>query len=311
MAISVIDPIGSAFKRVGLVLFKPFDLRKWFVLGFCAWLAHLGEGGAHFNVGGNYGGDGGGPSPIGEAFAEAVEWAEEHLTLVISVGVAVLLLLIAIGLVLSWLRARGKFMFLDGVVRNRGAVVEPWRRFRALGNSLFWFRLVFGLIAFGVFVLIVLLGLAIAWADIQAEEFGVAAVAAILTFLVLWLPCGLTVIVVSLFLEDFIIPVMYLRNLRTVPAWGVFYRELLRGHVGPIVLFYLMKIVLALGIGIATCLAVCFTCCLAALPYLGAVILLPLLVFGRCYSLHFIQGFGDAWMVFRDEAPLIPEQVPE
>ena len=309
MAISVIDSLGSAFGRVGRVLFTPFDAGKWFVLGFCAWLAYLGEGGVGFRVGGRWGGDGGGP-PLGDAFEEVGEWVEEHLVLVISAAVIVFLVLVAIGLVLSWVRARGKFMFLDGVVRNRGAVVEPWRQFRPLGNSLFWFHLVFGLIAFGVFVLIGLLAVAIAWGDIEAEEFGVAAIAAIVTGLVLWFPCVLTAAVVSLFLEDFVIPVMYLRNLRAVPAWRVFYHELLCGHVVPIVLFYLMKIVLFLGLAVATCLVTCCTCCLAALPYLGTVILLPLFVFRRSYSLYFIQGFGDAWTVFRDEAPLLPEQAP-
>jgi hypothetical protein len=45
MAISVTDPIGWALTRTGRMLFKPFDGRKWFVLGFCAWLANLGVGG--------------------------------------------------------------------------------------------------------------------------------------------------------------------------------------------------------------------------------------------------------------------------
>ena len=50
MNISVVDPIGQSLKRTSEILFKPFDLRKWFVLGFCAFLAYLGEGG------GNWGG---------------------------------------------------------------------------------------------------------------------------------------------------------------------------------------------------------------------------------------------------------------
>ncbi len=56
--VSVIDPVTPAIDRVKLILFKPFELRKWFVIGFCAWLAYLGAGGGG---GGGPGGGGGGP----------------------------------------------------------------------------------------------------------------------------------------------------------------------------------------------------------------------------------------------------------
>jgi hypothetical protein len=52
--VSVIDPISPAIQRVKDILFKPFNLGKWFVIGFCAWLAYLGSGGGG-------GGGGGGP----------------------------------------------------------------------------------------------------------------------------------------------------------------------------------------------------------------------------------------------------------
>ena len=59
MKISVINPISPAIERTKLVLFRPFDLGKWFKLGFCAFLATLGEGGSP-NSGGSSGGDSGG-----------------------------------------------------------------------------------------------------------------------------------------------------------------------------------------------------------------------------------------------------------
>ena len=39
---------------------------------------------------------------------------------------AVVLLLIVL---FAWLRARGGFMFIDCIVKNRGAIVEPWSDF--------------------------------------------------------------------------------------------------------------------------------------------------------------------------------------
>jgi hypothetical protein len=43
--VSVISPIGPSIRRIKEILFQPFELKKWFVIGFCAWLAKLGEGG--------------------------------------------------------------------------------------------------------------------------------------------------------------------------------------------------------------------------------------------------------------------------
>ena len=125
------------------MLFQPFDLGKWFVLGFCAWLAQLGEnGGGHFNMpsGGGPGGGGGGGSPFEEAF----HWVQANLAVVLIVAAVIVLVVVVISLLIVWLQCRGKFMFLDGIVRNRGAVVEPWHRYRRHANSLFLFRLVVG-----------------------------------------------------------------------------------------------------------------------------------------------------------------------
>jgi hypothetical protein len=43
--ISVIEPIGAAIEKTKQILFQPFDIAKWFAVGFCAWLAALGNGG--------------------------------------------------------------------------------------------------------------------------------------------------------------------------------------------------------------------------------------------------------------------------
>jgi len=308
MAISVTEPIGWALTRTGRMLFKPFEWRKWFVLGFCAWLANLGEGGGpNFNAGGR---GPGGPSGGGHAsFDPVLEWIREHVGLVILLAVVVLVVLLAIGVVLTWLSSRGKFMFLDGVVQNRGAVVEPWHRFRTPGNSLFGFRVVFGLAALAVFLLIAGAGLAIAWPDIQAERFGVMAVAAIVVTSLLLIPAMLVLVLIGALLKDFVVPVMYLRGVRALAAWGIVWREILPGNFWKIVLFYLMRIVLGLGIAVVAIVATCFTCCLTIVPYLGTVILLPIFVFMRSYSVYFLQQFGPGWQFFPAVDGRLPENV--
>ena len=44
--ISVTEAIEPAYDRVKRMLFQPFDLAKWIIIGFCAWLAGLGESAA-------------------------------------------------------------------------------------------------------------------------------------------------------------------------------------------------------------------------------------------------------------------------
>ena len=43
--IEIFKPFGEAFELMKKILFQPFDLKKWLVIGFAAWLANLGAGG--------------------------------------------------------------------------------------------------------------------------------------------------------------------------------------------------------------------------------------------------------------------------
>ena len=43
--IEIFKPFGEAFELMKKILFQPFDLRKWLVIGFAAWVANLGAGG--------------------------------------------------------------------------------------------------------------------------------------------------------------------------------------------------------------------------------------------------------------------------
>src|SRR2546430_11487576 len=47
--IEIFKPFGEAFELMKKILFQPFDLKKWFIIGFAAWLANLGRGGGSFN----------------------------------------------------------------------------------------------------------------------------------------------------------------------------------------------------------------------------------------------------------------------
>lgn len=296
MQLSVTAPIASAIDRTRAILFEPFEIKKWFLLGFCAWLAYLGEGG-----GGGGGGGGnwnrGGRGPARELHS-AIDWVQAHLAWVVAGVVAFLLIAVLLGVLIAWLRSRGMFMFLDGVVRNRGAVTEPWHQYRPHGNSLFVFSFVLGLIFFTLLLALLGAGFALAWPDLRAERFGANAIVALAVFFGLLLPAVTVYGVVGVLLGDFVVPAMYLRGESALVAWRTVWNEVVRPHSGTLVLYVLMKILMAIVVGLMALIVTCLTCCLAILPYLGTVILLPLIVFKRCYSLHFLQQLGPEWDCF-------------
>ena len=65
--------------------------------------------------------------------------------------------------------------------------------------------------------------------------------------------------------------------------------------------------VIVFGAVIITC---CLAGCLMLLPYLGTVVLLPVLMFKRCYSLYFLAQFGRDYDVFPPEPPRQPGALP-
>ena len=220
-----------------------------------------------------------------------------------------------IGLLILWVRSRGKFMFIDGVVHNRGAVVAPWKAFRLHGNSLFLFSLALTFGMWLIALLIVAFGVMLAWPDIQSSEFGSASVSAIVIGLLLLFGAAIVYGIIAVLLEDFVVPTMYLHNVPVMPAWRIVRAEVLAGNLGTIILYFLMKIVLAIAIGVVGLIATCLTCCLAVIPYLGTVILLPLYVFKRCYPVCFLEQLGPSWKFFppdppEPEVPLVPQVPP-
>lgn len=294
----------DAIEHTKTVLFRPFDFHKWLVLGFCAFLAGLGEGG---------GGSGGNTNPGGRGgfrASQATDFIEEHLAVILLIALAVLVVAVAFGALLTWLSSRGKFMFLHGVASNRAAVVQPWHWFRELGNNLFAFRFLVGLAVLVFFLLVAAGAGLVAWPDLRADRFGPGAIAALLGGVGLLLLAGLAMLILFAVVEDFAVPVMYARNVRVREALRVFRAEVLPGHVGAILLFYLLKIAVGLVLGIVMIMVVCLTCCLAGLPYVSSVIFLPVTVFFRSWSVLFLEQMADV-RVLRGPEPFLAAPPPD
>src|SRR5262249_3684658 len=126
-AISPTAPFTPAWERMVKICFKPFEIGKWFTLGLCVFLAHIGGGAGGFNYRVlNFGRGASGPG-AGSFPRDVAEWIASHLPFALGVGCGCFGFILLFNVLLLWLQSRGKFMFLDGVVRNRAAVKEPWR----------------------------------------------------------------------------------------------------------------------------------------------------------------------------------------
>ena len=302
--ISVIDPISPAIERVKTILFRPFDIGKWFVIGFCAWLAYLGEGGVpNFNFPGGRQRHG---APA-EVFNNAKEAIIENLFWILPLAITIIVIIIVIGLVITWLSSRGRFMFLHCVALNKAEVVVPWHRFKKQGNSLFLFRIVLGLISFAVVILLitilVVIGVLLFAGGGGPHPLGIILMGLLAICLII--PTAIIFALICKFTHDFVVPIMFLRQGTCMTAWREFWL-MLTGNKGRFTIYILFQIVISLAVGIIIIACVFITCCclacIFAIPYIGTVILLPILVFDRSYSLLYLRQYGPGFDVFEPES---------
>jgi hypothetical protein len=305
--VEIFKPFGEAFELMKKILFQPFDLKKWFVIGFTAWLANLGlGGGGGFNYQPNR----------RENIQKLSDTLSQIPHSILVTGICVLIALVLVLIVLfAWLRARGRFMFIDCIVKNRGAVAEPWREFRTDGNSYFLFSLAAALcmLMFAALVSapVIFLGIRgryyLSLHRDRLEPYVLLVIAA-------WVFIIVLVVLVWALISNFMIPIMYRRRCRAYDAFRSV-TSLIAAHPGEIVLYCLFLIVLGVASVMVACVVTCATCCLAAIPYVGTVILLPVFVLFRAFSLLFLRQFGpdyDVWASFipPESSPLLSSAPP-
>ena len=296
--IEIFKPFGEAFDLMKKILFQPFELKKWLVIGFAAWLANLGAGGGgigNFNYPDNR-------REGAEKFNEVIGQISQP---VLITGICVLICVVLLLIVrFAWLRARGRFILVDCIVRNRAAIVEPWKQLRAEGNSFFLFSLLAVLVVIAVIVIagLVLIVPFMPWHG-QAQP----SVAFWIGFSLLLFVAVCLAFVWAL-VSQLMIPIMYRQR---CPARLAFAQvvDLVSSHPGPILLYVLFLLLLAVAAVMMSCAVTCATCCIAAIPYVGTVILLPIPVTLGAFSLLFLRQFGPDYDVWTGLMP--PEISPE
>lgn len=310
MNISYSGPLSRGWDRMKKALFQPFDIAKWINVGFTAFLAGLtdcngGSSGNHSNMGKHHNWD--------DFFSfpqTAWNWLTDH-PLWFNLIILGIVVLFVISVVLTWLSSRGKFMFLHNVIHDLDEVKKPWHEFKKQGNSLFWWRFIFGWLAFFAFIAYFVF----CFITIKNMYYGNIPVA-----LKVWMFAGLLVLLfliliiivgyILLFLNDFVVPIMYKHKIGASHAWLKFL-PLMGRHLGTFIVYGLFIFALGIAVAVGVIFLALVTCCigllLLAIPFVGSVILLPVSYTFRALSIEFLKQFGDDFDVFTQQQILANE----
>jgi hypothetical protein len=290
---SALAAASQAFARVGEVLWKPFDISRWFSMGFCAWLAYLGSQSMYSFGDGN-------KQAAAISFKQQADLALDRLMAVLTqpheataAAVKVLLLLL-FGLWVCSLRSRGDFMFLHRWYRPDEAIRLCWQSSRAAGHELFVWRLCFFLAALAAYALVGLAAYAQilrpyweagkVWDDAWVSSAVGCATSAVLI--------GLGTQVVGHLAKAFVVPIMYWHGVPAARAWlAVFalcnqYPFAVLGYLICGAVFWVVALCAVAALVLLTC---CVGVIPLVLPYVGAVMLLPVFLFFRGYAICFLN----------------------
>jgi hypothetical protein len=321
--ISYTEPLSRAWNRMKRILFRPFHIESWSVLGASAFLAGLfTHSGSLFNWnGGNWKTR---ERAVDFHAEQAMDRAREAMMkvldnpMILAVIMAILVMFLVFVVVLAWVSARAEFVFLDSVATRRPRFGEPWRRLGGLGRSLFLWRAAF---SFVYLPPLLVFGLPFAhtlWSFFTGGDFSMpdiagvvlgGAVAAMMLVVIAWF---------SLLMDSFVVPLMYRYDESSRAAWRRFW-PLLSGQLGHFLAYGAFYVVLSVATAIGLVIAGFGTCCiglvLMIIPYVGTVVLLPVIVTARSLGPEYLAQFGPEWATFPpsdpEEEPLIASTPPE
>jgi hypothetical protein len=308
--ISFFEPLGQAWIRMKMALFQPFDLQKWFVIGFNAFLAGLADW--HHGSSGSRTSDDVSFREFLRFPSRAWEWLMDHPGWFIAI-LFIAGFLILLGIVLLWLSSRGKFMFLDNVVHGKAEVAKPWREFRKEGNSLFLWRLVFVVICFAVFIIFFVFFFTAASYLYEESFYQRVPVFFIVGMGLLFLMMIIVIGYVTLFLDGFVVPIMWKHQTTATKGWGRFL-SLFGRYPFHFILFGLLMFVMVVLFVIFVVIAGLLTCCigwvLLIIPYIGTVVTLPIWYTFRAFSVEFLGQFGTDYKLYPPSSDAQPEEAP-
>jgi hypothetical protein len=249
--LSGVEAISPALEETQRQLLKPFRWGRWSRLALVSFLTGElagGGGGFNFNVpfaGGKSGGQSGWDwvvQALGERF-----W--EFLPLIVAGALAILALFVFFIYVSSVFR----FILFDSVLYDRAELRAGWRTYRQPGKSYFLWQICFGFATLAALALVILVPLISPWGREAIQNPGQHIVLIVVSVILMIMAVFAVVVLsglTSIFARDFVVPFMAIEGVGALEAWRRVFLAL-KGQVGAYAIYVLMKLVLAVGAGIA------------------------------------------------------------
>lgn len=299
----VLEPLDQALQRVKVILFRPFLFATWLRFGFIIFLSTLFGTGFGFRYGFSRESS---PADIAHDLSHVLE-----NPVLVAVGIVIIIIFVVIAVIFAYLRSRGDMMLVRAAALNHPVIGDNWRAVRPLADSLFLFRIVLffiGLLVLGSLAAVTVISSMSLIRD-NTNDF-VIWFFAVWPFLMAFLLIGATLWTIGMLLHDFVIPFMYQFNEPVTAAWRRFFM-VSKLNIGPVLLFYVVRGLYGLLLGIIMFFIGCITCCIGFLPYINQTLFSPLYLFDRLYSMYAVSSLGPAYDLFVQpviEEPLPPEE---
>ena len=311
----VTESMGPAWETMKRILFRPFNAGTWFSFGFVFFLQSCMEGGggnalnlpsrssggsSHRSHNGDTGDDLAGIAhdvmaslhlPFGLPSRQSLSGSGIDASTIVIILAIACLVAIPMVILMLWLGTRGQMMAIRSVAIGQANVSEQWNATRDAGGKLFKFHL--AMIGIGL-AMFVPLGGAGALVAVPAIRDG-AQIESLLPLLiglgVIALLLLLPLLLVNAMARNFVAPIMLKHGLGAREGWKRFW-TVGRDHIGGIVVFYLLRLVVSIGAGIVGIVAGFFTCCLGFLPVLHQTVMAPYYVFERAWTLEVLASMS-------------------
>jgi len=254
-----VDALKDAFSKTRIFFLSPFSLKKWLKLGLVGMFGGVVQQGSYnCNSSSNSSSSGGSSSPSGSGdvakdIKETVDnlvncWQDDKIIISLLAGFAIILIT-AIVLVFSYIKSAMFFIFIESLVKKEVAILRSFDNNRGKAFSLFLFRVITGFVSFILLIILSIPLMLALWNMIQAEELNLLGLisSSILTVVSIFV-IGIVSHCISSPTNDFAAAITYVKDNGILGGWSVLIR-LIAGNPLEFLLYYVLKVALAAGIG--------------------------------------------------------------
>ena len=249
--LSATDCITPAFRHTLRQMFQPFRFSFWWRIAIIGLFAGELGGGGGFS--GNF------PSSIPHGGTAGnrgsnVPWHMGWFTPahILAIAAAIAIFVIVATLIFLYINSILRFVLFDAVLHGNARIVDGWRKWRETGRRFFAWQLLLVAASWSIVILVMGLPLLLLFGGHHIGFWHIDPLAIVVLVLAGLLTVLLTVAlaIVAVIAKDFIVPMMALEGIGWQEGWQRF-RAIAQGHASEYVIYFLMKIVLRIGAGIA------------------------------------------------------------